>query len=214
MLLLFMLSLLPLILGSAKSDKDYLNIQVYTEDSLEHGASLARGDRLLIALLTGGDYDAGVPGCGIKIAHKVAQHSTIGQEMLHTFLSMAPDDFSERAKALVGELRSMLADDPSHLLQRRYKAVAGRIPYNFPQLAVVSKYVHPVTSFSATSVTMASQDVLSCQLDLAYLADFCRQQLGWDDDIIIEKMYGSVWEGACLRSLCKVSSTLFKADGC
>lgn len=193
-----------------KTDKDYLNVQVYTEDALEHGASLARGDRLLIALLTGGDYDRGVPGCGIEIAHKVALHSNIGQTMLRAFLSMTPEEFSESAKDLVEELHSMLAHDPHHFLKRRYKAVADRIPRDFPRHAVVSKYLHPLTSFSATGDGTAAppRDVSSCQPDLADLADFCRQQLAWDDDAIIEKMYGSVWEGACLRTLCRVGSTL------
>lgn len=194
-------------LCSARKDKDYLNIQLYTEDGLEHGASLTRGDQLLIALLVGGDYDGGVPGCGIEIAHKVALHSRIGEAMLHVFLSMAPEDFSERAKDLVKELYSLLAHDPHHFLQRRYKAVVDHIPDDFPQHAVISKYVHPLTSFSATRKA-PSWDVSSFQPDLVALADLCRQQLGWDDSAIIKKMYGGVWEGTCLRTFCKVSSSL------
>jgi hypothetical protein len=50
-------------------------------------------------------------------------------------------------------------------------------------------------------------DVLSSQPHLTDLADFCRLQLGWDDDAIIDKMRGSVWEGACLRTTCKVGGT-------
>ncbi|KAG1766099.1 XPG I-region-domain-containing protein, partial [Suillus occidentalis] len=57
------------IIRSAKNDRDYYNVHVYTEDGCEHGASLAQGDWLLIVLLVGGDYDRGVPGCGITIAH-------------------------------------------------------------------------------------------------------------------------------------------------
>ncbi|KAG1851940.1 PIN domain-like protein [Suillus subluteus] len=195
----------------AKKDKDYLNVQVYTEDGLEHGCSLTRGDRLLIALLTGGDYDGGVPGCGIKIAHKVAQHSKIGQMMLDAFLSLTPDEFSKWAKELIEDLRLLLTCDPHNFLERRYKAVADRILHNFPQHALLGKYVHPLTSFSATGsgTTMLPPDVLSHQQDLASLADFCCQNFSWDDDAIIEKMYGSVWEGAYLRTLCKVGSMVF-----
>ncbi|KAG1845308.1 PIN domain-like protein [Suillus subalutaceus] len=191
--------------------RDYLNVQVYTEDGLEHGCSLTRGDRLLIALLAGGDYDGGVPGCGIEIAHKVAQHSKIGQMMLDAFLSLTPDEFSKRAKELIEDLRLLLTCDPHNFLERRYKAVADHIPHNFPQHALLGKYVHPLTSFSATGsgTTMLPSDVLSHQPDLASLANFCRQNFGWDDDAIIEKMYGSVWEGAYLRTLCKVSSMVF-----
>ncbi|KAG1832588.1 PIN domain-like protein, partial [Suillus subalutaceus] len=198
----------PCIIRSAKKDKDYLNVQVYTEDGLEHGCSLTRGDRLLIALLVGGDYDGGVPGCGIEIAHKVAQHSKIGRMMLDAFLSLTPDEFSKRAKELIEDLRLLLTCDPHNFLERRYKAVADHIPHNFPQHALLGKYVHPLTLFSATGsgTTMLPSDVLSHQPDLASLADFCRQNFGWDDDAIIEKMYGSVWEGAYLRTLCKVSS--------
>ncbi|KAG1874322.1 PIN domain-like protein, partial [Suillus subluteus] len=199
------------IIRSAKNDKDYLNVQVFTEDGLEHGCSLSQGDRLLIALLAGGDYDEGVPGCGIEIAHKVALHSKIGWMMLDTFLSMTPYEFSERAKELVDDLRTLLSTDPYNFLQHRYKSVADHIPHGFPQRAVVSKYVHALTSFSAAGngVLTLPWDVSFYQPDLASLADFCRQHLGWEDDAIIEKMYGGVWEGAYLRALCKVSNTVF-----
>ncbi|KAG2028915.1 PIN domain-like protein [Suillus americanus] len=175
----------PCIIRSAKKDKDYLNIEVYSEDGLEHA---------------GGDYDEGVSGCGIKITHKVAQQSKIGQEMLHAFLSMAPEEFSERAKELVMELHSMLATDPYHFLGCRYS-----VPLKFPRREMISKYVDPITAFSATrSSTLAAWDALSCQPHLADLADFCRVQLGWDDDAIIERMYGGIWEGAYLHTLCKL----------
>ncbi|KAG1872923.1 hypothetical protein DFJ58DRAFT_722087 [Suillus subalutaceus] len=60
-------------------------------------------------------------------------------------------------------------------------------------------------SFSATtSSALAAQDVLSCQPHLADIADFCRVQFGWDDDAIVERMYGGIWEGTYLRTLCKL----------
>ncbi|KIK32990.1 hypothetical protein CY34DRAFT_100436, partial [Suillus luteus UH-Slu-Lm8-n1] len=201
----------PCIIQTVKNDKDYLNVQVFTEDGLEHGCSLTRGDRLLIALLVGGDYDRGVPGCGIEIAHKVALHSKIGSMMLDAFLSMTPDEFSERAKELIEDLHTLLSTDPYNFLEHRYKAVADSIPHGFPQHAVVSKYVRALTSFSAAgNATVAlPSDVSFYQPDLASLTDFCRQHLGWEDDTIIEKMYGGIWEGTYLRTLCKVSSTVF-----
>ncbi|KAG2354499.1 PIN domain-like protein, partial [Suillus spraguei] len=189
----------------------YLNVQVFTEDGLEHGCSLTQGDWLLIALLAGSDYDEGVPGCGIEIPHKVALHSKIGQMMFDAFLSMTPGEFSEQAKELIDDLRTLLSTDPYNFLERRYKAVADHIPHGFPQHAVVSKYVHALTSFSAAGdgAVALPWDVSFYQPDLTSLADFCHQHLGWEDDAIIKKMYGGVWEGAYLRALCKVSSTVF-----
>ncbi|KAG1861304.1 PIN domain-like protein [Suillus subluteus] len=189
----------------------YLNVQVYTEDGLEHGCSLSQEDRLLIALLVGGNYDGGVPGCGIEIVHKVAQHRKMGQMMLDAFLSLTPDEFSKWAKELIEDLRLLLTCDPHNFLERRYKAVVNHMLHNFPQRALLSKYVHALTLFSATAsgMTMLPPDVLSHQPDLVSLADFCCQNFSWDDDTIIQKMYGSVWEGAYLRTLCKVSSMVF-----
>jgi hypothetical protein len=203
--------MLLLILVSAKNDKDYLNVQVFTEDGLEHGCSLSRGDCLLIALLAGGDYDESVPGCGIKIVHKVVLHSKISRMMLDTFLLMMPDEFSEQAKELVDDLHTLFSTDPYNFLQCRYKSVADCIPHGFPQCAVVSKYVHALTSFLAAGngVLTFPWDVSFYQLNLTSLTDFCCQHLGWEDDAIIEKMYGGVWEGAYLCALCKVSNTVF-----
>ncbi|KAG2094652.1 uncharacterized protein F5147DRAFT_778961 [Suillus discolor] len=199
----FSVDVLPLIFVGAKNDKDYLNVQVFMEDGLEHGCSLTRGDQLLIALLIGGDYDAGVPGCGIEIMHKVALHSKIGQMLLDAFLSMTPDEFSEWAKELIEDLHTLLSTNSYNSLERRYKAVAEHIPQGFPQHAVVSKYVHTFTSFLAGAAALP-WDISFYQPDLVNLADFCRQHLSWEDDAIVEKMYGGIWEGAYLHALCKL----------
>jgi hypothetical protein len=199
---------LSLILVSAKNNKDYLNVQVFTEDGLEHSCSLTQGDWLLIALLVGGDYDGGVPGCGIEVAHKVALHSEIGQMLLDAFLSMMLDEFSQQAKELVEDLHTLLSTNPYNLLEHRYKAVADRIPQDFPWYAVVSKYILTFMS-SLISAAASSWDISFYQLDLANLVDFCCLHLGWEDDAIIKKMYGDIWEGAYLCALCKVSSTVF-----
>ncbi|KAG1741593.1 hypothetical protein EDD22DRAFT_307785 [Suillus occidentalis] len=73
-------------------------------------------------------------------------------------------------------------------------------PVISPRRTVIDKYIHPLTSFSAPNASIM-QDVSSCQPHLADLADFCRVQFGWDDDSIIERMYGGIWEGAYLRTL-------------
>jgi hypothetical protein len=65
--IILLLSFLPLTVCDVRKYKDYLNIQLYTEDGLKHGASLTQGDQLLITLLMGRDYDTGVPGCGMRL---------------------------------------------------------------------------------------------------------------------------------------------------
>ncbi|KAG2042783.1 hypothetical protein BDR03DRAFT_1005708 [Suillus americanus] len=116
---------------------------------------------------------------------------------------MTPDEFSQRAKELVEDLCTLLSTNPYNSLECRYKAVADRIPQDFPRHAVVSKYI-PTFMSSSTSAAALSWDISFYQPDLANLADFCRQHLGWEDDAIIEKMYGGIWEGAYLRALCKL----------
>jgi hypothetical protein len=126
-----------------------------------------------------------------EIVHKVALHSRIGEAMLDAFLSMAPEDFSKHAKELIKKLYSLLIQDAHYFLQCKYKAVADHIPDDFPQHAVISKYMHPLMSFSATQNAL-SWDISSCLPDLAALADFYRQQLGWSDGTIIKRMYGGI----------------------
>ncbi|KAG1818968.1 uncharacterized protein BJ212DRAFT_1479093 [Suillus subaureus] len=131
-------------------------------------------------------------GCLLPYSQVVVLHSKIGQMVLDAFLLLILDEFSEQTKELVDDLHTLLSTDPYNFLEHRYKAVADRIPHGFPQCVVVSKYVHALMSFLATGN------------DLASLIDFCCQHLGWEDDAIIEKMYGGVWEGAYLCALCKL----------
>ena len=45
-------------MDSSLENERYLDlVQIFTEDALEHGAHLTRGGLLLIALMSGGDYD-------------------------------------------------------------------------------------------------------------------------------------------------------------
>lgn len=46
---------------SPNQPQRFESIEVYTEDAVTHGAGLARGDRVLIALLSGGDYSVRLP---------------------------------------------------------------------------------------------------------------------------------------------------------
>ena len=43
--------------SSLRNDRYLDLVEIYTEDALEHGAHLTRGGLLLIALMSGGDYD-------------------------------------------------------------------------------------------------------------------------------------------------------------
>ena len=47
-------------MDSSLQNKHYCDlVEIYTEDALEHGAHLTRGGLLLIALMSGGDYNVG-----------------------------------------------------------------------------------------------------------------------------------------------------------
>jgi hypothetical protein len=58
--------------------------QIYFAHAIQHvdGVTLSRAGLFLIALLAGGDYDKGVPGCGMGIVHGLAQCHTPGRRRL------------------------------------------------------------------------------------------------------------------------------------
>ncbi|KAJ7872770.1 PIN domain-like protein [Mycena olivaceomarginata] len=65
----------PTVIKIPQKKADGNNVTVYSSEKLfiNPGISLTRGGILLIALLAGGDYHKGIPGCGIKTAHAIAR---------------------------------------------------------------------------------------------------------------------------------------------
>jgi hypothetical protein len=131
-------------------------------------------------------------------------------------LTKTTADFTKFLCGWRNTLRHVLATDPDEFIGCNHAILANSIDVSFPDVDVLRRYVHPLTSFStcehsglggstATGPSAPSHDVHSRQPCLGMLASFCARQFQWDGDAVISKMHSTIWEGACLRTLCGVS---------
>ncbi|KAJ7606586.1 PIN domain-like protein [Mycena polygramma] len=132
-----------------KLDGNHATLYTLENFFVSPDVSLTRGGLLLVALLAGGDYHPGIPGCGVAIAHAISR-SHLGDDLLaaasqHPYLTDRLIDFLTSWRRA---LHSEFATDSHGYLGRRHPRIAARIEASFPDIDVLFAYVHPTTSWS------------------------------------------------------------------
>ncbi|KAM6491705.1 PIN domain-like protein [Amanita muscaria] len=189
------------------------NVTVHTLDKIKSDAQvlLTREDMVLIALLVGGDYDpAGLPGCGMTIAHKLVRSCSLGHELVHAFLTRRDiQSFSTFLEAWRNCLRTTLSTKHQPLLGRRFNTLATSIGEDFPQVPILQGYVEPITSWSTGNTPPDGSCWKPCAPDLAQLTRLCERMFAWGTSGGIQARFlKHVWPGACVRVLSADSAPL------
>ncbi|KAF8441336.1 PIN domain-like protein [Boletus edulis BED1] len=173
--------------ATLEQPRHFDRVEIYTDYAVANAAGLSHGDLLLIALLSGGDYD-------------------LGDDLVHAFTTKGPEtvDFNHFLCGWRNDLRRVLATDPEGYIGREHGVLANSIPASFPCPNVLRQYICPVTSFSAPAVdgpvaqTSIDHVINSRQPSLSTLALFCTSKFGWDTNVVIQKMHATVLEGTWL----------------
>jgi Holliday junction resolvase YEN1 len=134
---------------------------------------LDREGMVLVALMSGGDYDPnGIPGCGIKVAVEAAK-AGFGKHVCR-LKAVDKEGIQAWRNSLTHELRT---NERGHF-KRRNKALA--IPEDFPDFKILRYYTHPVVS-PESSLNEIREKVHS-RRDIIYedLREFTREVFGWD----------------------------------
>ncbi|KAJ7847621.1 hypothetical protein B0H14DRAFT_2769783 [Mycena olivaceomarginata] len=196
------------IVQTTDSDADCNNVTVYSSEKLfiNPGISLTRGGILLIALLAGGDYHKGIPGCGVKTAHAIAR-GNLGDLLLQKALENPTPTaaFLEFLTVWKTELCVVLSTNPHGHLGRRYQALSAVIAEmpSFPDIDVIFAYVHPITSWSENHSPPDNHRWGLAQPNLTGIVRFCQHQFGWDAPAIAAKFSKSLYPGIAIQSLLK-----------
>ncbi|KAJ7900692.1 hypothetical protein B0H14DRAFT_2493616, partial [Mycena olivaceomarginata] len=166
-----------------------------------------RGGLLLVALLSGGDYDeVGLPGCGIAIAHAVAR-GKLGDTLLQRALesSTPTAEFLEFLISWKQALCIEFLTDPHGHLGRKYKSVATTIAEtpSFPDVEVIFAYVHPITSWSENHSLPPCHSWGLAAPDLTAITSFCQLQFRWNATEIARKFSEGLFLGIAIQSLLK-----------
>ncbi|RDB24486.1 hypothetical protein Hypma_008531 [Hypsizygus marmoreus] len=196
---------------TAKPD-DFDSILLYAADSIEYldGVQLTPGGLLLFALLTGGDYDSGIEGCGATIAQALAACG-FGDELLDAALSRTRSEMMLYLEDWRRKLRLELQSNSRGYLKSRNPSVARKITDSFPNLAVLKQYLEPLTSWSSQPGCQIPNGAAwrICEPKIPRITAFCLQQFGWGKDRkIVRRFHAKLWEGIAFRMLCSVLSYL------
>ncbi|KAL1896730.1 hypothetical protein Cpir12675_002678 [Ceratocystis pirilliformis] len=117
------------------------HIVSHRADRIREEQQLDRKGMVLIALLSGGDYDTdGVENCGVKVASEAAR-AGFGRSLCA--LKAADADGIRRWRE---NLQHELATNESRFFRQRHKAL--KIPDSFPNMEILRYYTHPVVSSS------------------------------------------------------------------
>lgn len=174
---------------------------MYSNDS----TGISAGGYLIFALLSGGDYDGGIPGCGLTVASAIAQ-CDYGDTLLKAFSEMNDHDLDKFLQTWRNSLRTELRDNVHNLLGHRAPAIADRISDSFPDHAIVNLYLKPQTSWSVTSASVPDHTTWTFgPPSIPCIARFCQENLGLENILSLKKKFrNTLWEGMFLHMVYSV----------
>ncbi|KAK7006106.1 flap endonuclease GEN 1 [Favolaschia claudopus] len=179
------------------------NAQIFSSTRLTSAPfHLDEDGLLLFVLLTGGDYDDGVRGCGANIAHPLAKCG-FGRELRHILVSFAGDQRSQELALWRDRLRAELRTNSSNLLQRKQPRLAASIMDTFPSSRVIDLYINPYTSWSFNFIGRAPQgeDWVPREPDIRALVAFAKDRLNWSGEELVKRFPTVVWPGVGFRMI-------------
>ena len=165
---------------------------------------LTHGGMVLIALLSGGDYSKGIPGCGFSISSALARCG-FGDSLLYAFNSMAPKDLETYMEQWCNDLQDELHSNSMGNLHSKQVHLAAQIPSNFIDHDILELYLKPCTSSIGPNSTYNTADWRSREPSIGKIANFCSQKFGWKTtEALAQNMRNNLWEGVFFRMLASV----------
>lgn len=141
-------------------------------DKTDAIGGLGRSGLVLVALMSGGDYNpGGVPGCGIKLACEIAR-AGFGDRLC----CLDAEDWVSVAQWR-SALRHELQTNEGGFFRTRHKAL--KIPDTFPDLEVLRHYTHPAVSSREAIDRLAQQINKDASMDLVGLREFVKKTFDW-----------------------------------
>ena len=162
---------------------------------------LTHGGLILIALLSGGDYhQAGLSGCGPKVAHGLARCG-FGDSLLSAARNLSREDLKEYLITWKTDLAEELRTNSRGILGRRYNSLSKAIPEEFPDIDILISYSNPITSETEGKVHKIKA-TWERPLDLGRIAHICELYFEWGvRHVIIKRFRTVIWPAAVLRFL-------------
>ena len=156
----------------ARGAKTPTHVNIYTTKSNEKSAGLNSFGMILVALMSGGDYNTeGLPRCGPKIACEAAR-AGFGREMCE----LAKDDVKGWAEWRA-RLQHELHTNESRFFKRKHKSII--VPANFPDPTVLGYYRQPAISSPERVKSLRDSINWETDIDIRSLRDFVAEAFEW-----------------------------------
>ncbi|KFX93528.1 hypothetical protein O988_06774 [Pseudogymnoascus sp. VKM F-3808] len=158
------------------------HVSLYDAKVTKDGKSgLDREGMILVALMSGGDYDtAGVARCGAKIACEAAR-AGFGKSLC----DLSPDD-SSGLLAWRENLAHELHTNESGYFRQKSKAIT--VPDDFPKKEILQYYKHPIVSSEAAVLNLRSRLQWDREIDAGRLRVFVEECFEWTGKLSAKRL--------------------------
>lgn len=192
---------------SSRGNKVSTHVSVYDSEKIRNGASgLTRWGMVLVALMSGGDYNtAGVPGCGPKVACEAAR-AGFGDSLceLSTYDTAGLREWRER---LLHELRT----NESGFFRIKHSKL--QIPEEFPMKDILGYYKSPVVSAVTQIRDLGARIQWASDINISSLRLFVARCFEWSTRAGAKKFIRGIAPVLLVRKMQCAGNAIGKADG-
>ncbi|KAI9746159.1 MAG: hypothetical protein M1818_000840 [Claussenomyces sp. TS43310] len=156
------------------------HVSVYDANATLHGrGGLDREGMILVALMSGGDYDTdGITGCGIKVACEAAR-AGYGKSLCRlSDTDIAGFDAWRRQLSY-----DLLCNEAGHF-RTKHKTI--KVPQTFPDMGVLGYYTNPVVSAKSKLMKLKAELKWN-EVDVVGLRSFVAEVFEWSNKLGAQK---------------------------
>lgn len=181
-------------------DKDFNDEFIFfSRSAVQEKIGLSPGGLLLFSLLSGGDYNRGLEGCGAITALGLARCG-FGDTLLEALTNHKRYGWSDTAwNSFLIEWRAgiqhELANNSSGKLHSRQAKLALVFPETFPASNIIQFYSAPLVSNSFPNSDTWYE---LCEPMIFNIARFCLDKFHWTAEKAKKKFTASLWDGVFL----------------
>ncbi|GAA6060314.1 hypothetical protein JCM10212_002955 [Sporobolomyces blumeae] len=172
----------------------------WSEADIRQTTGFTRDDLILIALMHGGDYSAGLEGCGIVYAKRLAE-AGYGKKLLRGIRALEDDQAAQKGfvREWKDEVATVLRDNPDKLFDKKKPSLAKTLVETdaWPNLDVVRFYAHPRVSNPDERTPLT----WSRGVDLARLVPYPSRAFEWSNDHTVAYFARHLWIGLAKRQI-------------
>lgn len=176
------------------------HLVAFSSDAIESTVGLTQGGLILVALMSGGDYDtSGVRSCGIRYACGLAKCG-FGDELVDTARVMDAQTLTLFIDSLPERIREELITNSSgHLPSKRPPIARDTSFATFPNRAILDYYVNPATS--RTHPETRRQIDWDSAINIGQVAKLCQEKFRWSSGTLVSKFQKFLLRGIAVRVL-------------